>query len=74
MAFKMKGFTFPGIKTEGYENMEDGRSKSSAFTKEWSCTPKNVVRALKESYGGLGKGIKKGAGEWKKILSRNKNK
>ena len=31
MAFKMKGHTLPGINQRGYENMKDGRSKSSAF-------------------------------------------
>ena len=34
MAFKMKGFNFPGINQEGNENMADGRSKSSAFQKK----------------------------------------
>tara|TARA_B100000287_G_C20647396_1_gene785598 strand:- start:408 stop:644 length:237 start_codon:yes stop_codon:yes gene_type:complete len=31
MAFKLKGF--PKINKEGYENLEDGRSPSSAFQK-----------------------------------------
>ena len=31
MAFKMKGHALPGINQRGYKNMEDGRSKSSAF-------------------------------------------
>ena len=34
MAFKMKGHALPGINQRGNENLEDGRSKSSAFQKD----------------------------------------
>ena len=40
MAFKMKGFTFPGITTKGNENRRDGRSKSSAFQKNGEAKSK----------------------------------
>ena len=52
MAFRMKGFTFPGIKTKGYENKEDGRSKSSVFQlkDDPKFTPGNVFRVLRDRY------------------------
>ena len=45
MAFKMKGFNFPGINQEGNENMADGRSKSSAFQKK----DNKLIEDLKKS-------------------------
>ena len=49
MAFKMKGFSFPGINQEGNENMADGRSKSSAFQKKGKKEAKISKEAIQAS-------------------------
>lgn len=65
MAFKMKGF--PGISREGYNNMKDGRSKSSAFQKKDEIVQKNKQKQFNKKVTDL-------RAEWRNLKDRNSNK
>ena len=56
MAFKMKGF--PGINSKGYNNMKDGRSKSSAFQKKPVDKNWKVNQGLEEDLKSFRKDLK----------------
>ena len=64
MSFKMKGF--PGINKKGYDNMKDGRSKSSAFQKD-DIIQKNKQKQFSKNVNNLRE-------EWKNLKDRNSNK